>query len=587
MYNDGITGEYLVVTSSNATYVYQKPVGSTAIFSSTPAQTIGIGGSSLAVGFNGTLAIGGGGAVSIYQQAQDSFGTPQGLPFNPTGSVTSGGSDVNPASFGRTVSYDAASNVLSACGDHVCIFFGREGDSGWVQLGSPFQNVNADALQDISGGFGYLLSKNNFGPSSLNRFNYSGSFTSFFWSLQQQISPPSGTFGGFALAVDRFYAGVLSSTGTVQTYSNNNLAGGSGPWHTWTNLQLTAPAASTAFGTAVATSGDYVLVTDPGASGGAKVYQYQINHQQMGFPNTSTDSVTAIGSTPVFGTVIDLDAVCGAIGESSTNTVALFPVNNPLPNLCCDGSGPCPATTSACSASNAVTVSIPTVGGGNMATLTIDPNCSDYETALINFSSQTCAKVSFSGELLGPATVCFPLPSGGTQQFVSRCDPLVTLCTGQGATVQHNSQGAPFCCTPLGGTVNGNEFCTTTSTFSSFAASASWRDTDGDQIPDISDNCPLISNSFQQDQDKDLIGDVCDNCPAVPNQNQLRTTSASAGDACNCALPGVKVGPTGQPCAGIPAPALPPTGSVVLGGLLLGLGTFAAGGGRRAFRRFA
>jgi hypothetical protein len=194
--------------------------------------------------------------------------------------------------------------------------------------------------------------------------------------------------------------------------------------------------------------------------------------------------------------------------------------------------------------------------------------------------------VTFNGELLGPATVCFPATSG-TQQFVSRCDPLVTLCTGTGATVQHNMQGAPFCCTPLGGNPNGGEFCTTTSSFSSFAYSGSWKDTDGDQIPDIADNCPSISNSFQQDQDKDLIGDACDNCPAVPNQDQQRTTGASVGDACNCALPGVKFGPTGAACAATPVPAVPPIGNVFLGGLLLGLGTFAAGGGRKLLRRLA
>jgi hypothetical protein len=454
-----------------------------------------------------------------------------------------------------------------------------------VQLGSPFSNVNADSLEEISGGFGYLLTQNNFSPNRLSLYGYSGSFTSFFWTLQQQINPPTGAFGGFAPAADRFYVGVLgSSGGTVQTYSNNDLAGGSGPWHTWSNLQLTTPGASTTFGTAIATSGDYVLVADPGATGGPTVYQYQILHQSMGSPNTATDTIAPIGSSPVFGTVMDVDARCGVVASPSTNTVELFAVNNPLPNLCCDGTGACPATMSACSASNAVTVSIPAVGGGSRATLTVDPNCTDYQTALINWSSQTCATVTFSGELLGPATVCFP-DVNGVEQFISRCDPITTLCSGQGATVQHNSQGMAFCCTPLGGTVVGTEFCAQTSSFSSFAFSASWKDTDADQIPDIADNCPFVSNSFQQDQDKDLIGDVCDNCPAVPNQDQKRTTSASVGDACNCALPGVKVGPNGSPCATTPVPAVPWKADLALGALILAVGVFTAGGGRRLFRR--
>jgi hypothetical protein len=42
-------------------------------------------------------------------------------------------------------------------------------------------------------------------------------------------------------------------------------------------------------------------------------------------------------------------------------------------------------------------------------------------------------------------------------------------------------------------------------------------DTDGDGVPDGSDNCPSTANADQLDGDSDLVGDVCDNCTAVAN----------------------------------------------------------------------
>jgi hypothetical protein len=38
-------------------------------------------------------------------------------------------------------------------------------------------------------------------------------------------------------------------------------------------------------------------------------------------------------------------------------------------------------------------------------------------------------------------------------------------------------------------------------------------DYDGDDIPDIHDNCPYAKNADQKDTDGDLYGDACDKCP--------------------------------------------------------------------------
>ncbi|RMF56150.1 hypothetical protein D6745_00170, partial [Candidatus Woesearchaeota archaeon] len=64
----------------------------------------------------------------------------------------------------------------------------------------------------------------------------------------------------------------------------------------------------------------------------------------------------------------------------------------------------------------------------------------------------------------------------------------------------------------------------------------SGNDTDGDGIPDSSDNCPTQYNPYQNDTDSDNIGDLCDNCLSVPNSDQNDTDSDGFGDACdNCA----------------------------------------------------
>jgi len=57
-------------------------------------------------------------------------------------------------------------------------------------------------------------------------------------------------------------------------------------------------------------------------------------------------------------------------------------------------------------------------------------------------------------------------------------------------------------------------------------------DSDGDTIPNINDNCPLVANLSQTDQDHDWVGDACDNCPTVANADQLDTDGDGAGDVC-------------------------------------------------------
>jgi hypothetical protein len=80
-------------------------------------------------------------------------------------------------------------------------------------------------------------------------------------------------------------------------------------------------------------------------------------------------------------------------------------------------------------------------------------------------------------------------------------------------------------------------------------------DSDGDGIPNASDNCLFIWNPTQRDCDHNGRGDACDvcpcdpekdvdgdgicapldNCPHVPNSNQTDADADGDGDACDCA----------------------------------------------------
>ncbi len=60
-------------------------------------------------------------------------------------------------------------------------------------------------------------------------------------------------------------------------------------------------------------------------------------------------------------------------------------------------------------------------------------------------------------------------------------------------------------------------------------------DSDGDGIPDPTDNCPTIPNPGQSDIDGDGVGDACDNCVTLPNPGQADSDGDGVGDGCdNC-----------------------------------------------------
>jgi hypothetical protein len=58
-------------------------------------------------------------------------------------------------------------------------------------------------------------------------------------------------------------------------------------------------------------------------------------------------------------------------------------------------------------------------------------------------------------------------------------------------------------------------------------------DSDGDGVPDATDNCPTWPNADQADSDGDGRGDACDNCPQLSNPEQTDSDGNGIGDACS------------------------------------------------------
>jgi hypothetical protein len=63
------------------------------------------------------------------------------------------------------------------------------------------------------------------------------------------------------------------------------------------------------------------------------------------------------------------------------------------------------------------------------------------------------------------------------------------------------------------------------------------KDSDGDGVDDVDDNCPDVYNPGQEDADDDDVGDACDNCQVDYNPDQENSDSDVYGDSCdNCPL---------------------------------------------------
>ena len=121
-------------------------------------------------------------------------------------------------------------------------------------------------------------------------------------------------------------------------------------------------------------------------------------------------------------------------------------------------------------------------------------------------------------------------------------------------------------------------------------------DSDGDGLPDGTDNCPTLSDRLGLDRDGDMTGDACDpdddadtvpdwrdNCPGTANPDQADADANGTGEACAGDLDGDGVADAADTCPLVANPAQGPAGcssrfqGVTYGRDIRGLATTAQG----------
>jgi hypothetical protein len=544
----GDVNDYLVVGAPDANggsgraFLYVKPHTSGS-FGAPVELTGGSGrfGASVAIK-NSIVAIGapnalaGDGAVYTYSQTRDAAGFPQD-----TGSFRA--DDVRPqfqlgGSMGRSVSLSYWPPTLSVCGNHCETLYQVYTGTPtlpyvyWNQIGPRYAG---DASYQMTSG---LLVHENTSTLRVYDLTSNSGTTYYSFSPNATFSPaaPTGGTGVFSTQLsgvfDVFLGGV-TSTGTdgtrtrLYSYALTNPSTNPASW----SMQP-----STAIGTVneggvgaqMANSSDTWLVSNvvgegtPGISG--VIYQIDLTRNSTNYydysPSRWATKLVANGGTS-FGAGLAINSTFMAIGDPSTQQV--YALNNDQPLV----------QTPITSDTGGITIDVTTVGTPAVATAHADPNCSTLPVSVFQSnSSNACVQVNVSAPLVGTATVCWPNPSQNPNQQLVRCE--TALPTTPASCPGGEFLTGQYCCRELPGTTpqTANPYCATTDHFSTVGFGA-LVDTDGDLTPDVSDNCPTISNFNQADSDHDGIGDACDNCPTVFNPTQADSNHNGIGDACD------------------------------------------------------
>lgn len=501
----------------------------------------------------------GSGRFDIYEQPRDDAGVPLKGPaptyaptqFSATGGWVSYYSQVK-VHLGTSVAYDYRSGILTACDTYWgCVQYVKQ-HANW-EVGPGFNYFDTPGSyvvqQSITPMFSYALTRDSAGTS----FNVLGFTSGVGYNSIAATFNRAGAwsnFTGMATFIDVALVGEqwgAQTSGVVRTYTKNLL--NNPPLSQWQQVaDISSASAFGGFGYAVATSGDYAVVTDQETSFGT-VHRFRRDYKSTQYDvtdDTWAEEASYGTSSTTYGDALGVHGRCTAIGHPGTNTVHLFSIDNPLPtNVYTDNQ------------SAGITVTVASIGSNGTTTVTVDPSCSTYQDALLNPRTAICTDITTTQDVYGLVTVCFPNTTGQAQSIMRCSDPQGNACAVGNPYPSPTNLKA--CCIQLPSSSTPTRTCAFTNRFSHFAQSDSFKDTDGDTWTDVVDNCPAVYDISQADSDKDGIGDACDNCPTVPNQNQRDSNGNGVGDACE----------TSQ-AVPIPRPAIP-----MLGVSLLALGLVA------------
>jgi hypothetical protein len=486
--------------------------------------------------------------------------------------------DFTTSHFGRSVNYAwYEPGILVACGDTACKFYAPTGfqltNDGYYQFG-PVHNMSGPAgtwpmlsgfkrafvvpgWNDLVAGVGDPEQAGNVSIIPMASTGYGGA--------GQVFSPGGGAFGGFAGNAERVLIGGPSA-GLTKQYLRI------GTSYTGDYGNIVQSGGTPQFGKQVAVSGDTAMVTDQISSTQSKVYRYTVqSHDNAYAPcttnsdcmlstcNTSSHACVRDATKDVWNTAGDfgtngttygaslaLFGSLGVVGDPSAASVYVWDAANP------------PITLPDINAGNGVTVTITQVGTTGQTTATSDTICSAFSGGIAYLTAHTCLNVVTTAQLFGSQKVCFP--KTGKNSVVFRCHSKPSCEVGENP---YPINGVKQCCSQLDPDLSSpsNQVCVLTPGFSDLAY-ADPLDSDGDQTPDLIDNCPTIANFIQTDADGDLIGDACDNCPSTVNQDQTDSDHDGIGDACDPT-------PFGQ--------AVPASSATSMAFLALGLGIVGIG----------